>query len=185
MFSGTSLIQYEANNFRQVYMNILIGSETYYPNVNGASYFAQRLAAGLYEIGHEVHVLCPSRSKRPMLTKRNGVIIHGIPSLPVPLYKELRFSPLPFTYRHILDEVQKVKPDVIHIQTHFFIGRALTLIAQHSDIPIIATNHFMPENATYQILSEHRSRRVNNWIWRDLVKVYNRVKTVRSEEHTS
>src|SRR5205814_71518 len=33
-------------------------------------------------------------------------------------------------------------------------------------------------NATYQILSEHRSRRVNNWIWRDLVKVYNRVKTV-------
>ena len=42
-------------------MRILIGADTYAPDVNGASYFAQRLATGLAGRGHEVHVACPSR----------------------------------------------------------------------------------------------------------------------------
>ena len=127
-------------------MKSLSGADTYYPSVNGPSYFTQRLAAGLQRRGHEVHVICPSQSLRSTITQHGGVVIHGIASLPVPLYTALRFTPLPFVYPRILSAVQEIKPDVIHIQNHFLIGRALTDIAQKLSIPIVATNHFMPEN---------------------------------------
>ena len=44
-------------------MRILIGADTYAPDVNGASYFAQRLATAL-AIDHEVHVVCTGDQPR-------------------------------------------------------------------------------------------------------------------------
>ncbi|HXC84749.1 MAG TPA: glycosyltransferase [Trebonia sp.] len=41
-------------------MRILIGSDSCYPQIDGTSYFTQRLAAGLAGHGHDVHVLCPA-----------------------------------------------------------------------------------------------------------------------------
>ncbi|HEY4703050.1 MAG TPA: glycosyltransferase family 4 protein, partial [Streptosporangiaceae bacterium] len=41
---------------RTARQRVLIGTDTYYPDVNGASYFTQRLAAGLARRDHEVHV---------------------------------------------------------------------------------------------------------------------------------
>jgi len=161
-------------------MRLLFGADTYYPSVNGPSYFTQRLAAGLQQRDHEVHVICPSQSMRSTITQHGFVVMHGIASLPVPLYPALRFSPLPFVYNRILSAVKRIQPDVIHIQNHFFIGRALTGIAQKLSIPIVATNHFMPENIMFhlQFLSERHRRAVNNWLWRDLRRVYNRIETI-------
>jgi glycosyltransferase involved in cell wall biosynthesis len=161
-------------------MKILLGSDTYHPDVNGAAYFTHRLAAGLEGRGHEAHVICPSRGMRSVTTQQGGVLIHGIASLPAPLYPALRFSPLPFVYNRILAAVRRIKPDVIHIQNHFFIGRALTSIAQKLKIPIVATNHFMPENVMVhlQFLSERHSRAMTNWLWRDFKGVYNQIETI-------
>ncbi|HAF22579.1 MAG TPA: glucosyl transferase [Blastocatellia bacterium] len=161
-------------------MKLLFGTDTYYPSVNGPSYFTQRLAAGFQRRGHEVHVICPSQSMRSTITQHGCVVMHGIASLPVPLYTALRFSPLPFVYNRILSAVQRIKPDVIHIQNHFLIGRALTGIAQKLSIPIVATNHLMPENILVhlQFLSERHRRALNNWLWRDLRRVYNRIETI-------
>jgi 1,2-diacylglycerol 3-alpha-glucosyltransferase len=142
-------------------MRILFGTDTYYPNVNGASYFAQRLAAGLRNIGDDVYVICPSQSTRSGIRKQDGVVIHEVASLTVPLYRALRFSPLPFVYNFILGAVHQIKPDLIHIQDHFFIGRALTRISRDLNIPIIGTNHL-----------------VNDWIWHDLTSVYNRLPNI-------
>ena len=43
----------------------------------------------------------------------------------------------------ILDEV---RPDVVHVQCHYIIGRALIFQAKRRGIRVIATNHFMPAN---------------------------------------
>jgi glycosyltransferase involved in cell wall biosynthesis len=43
----------------------------------------------------------------------------------------------------VLDAVQ---PDVVHIQSHIVIGRGLAHEARKRGIPVIATNHVMPEN---------------------------------------
>ena len=39
-------------------LTVLLGAETYPPDVNGAAQFGHRLARGLHEQGHRVHVLC-------------------------------------------------------------------------------------------------------------------------------
>jgi hypothetical protein len=41
-------------------LRVLIGADTYPPDINGAARFTTRLAAGLARRGHEVHVVAPS-----------------------------------------------------------------------------------------------------------------------------
>ena len=45
-------------------LRILIGCDTFPPDVNGAARFAERLATGLVERGHEVHVMAPAASRK-------------------------------------------------------------------------------------------------------------------------
>src|SRR5215207_1460329 len=148
-------------------MKILIGSDTYYPDVNGASYFARRLAGGMREGGHEVHVLCASRNPRTEVVRRDGVIEHRLRSVPVPYHSGFRFSPPPFLYRRVRREVEHIEPDVIHVQSHYFIGRALVGAAEKLGIPIVATNHFMPDNLVHYLrLPKRAESAVAEQAWR-------------------
>ena len=45
-------------------LRVLIGADTFPPDVNGAANFASRLAAGLTERGHDVHVEAPAFSRK-------------------------------------------------------------------------------------------------------------------------
>lgn len=119
-------------------MKVMIGNDTYPPDVNGAAYFTKRLAEGLADRGHEVHVLCPSRNLRNGLMTRDGVVEYRMRSLPVPLHAGFRFSPPPFLRRHVLEEVRRTRPDVVHAQGHFFIGRALIRAAKQLGVPVVA-----------------------------------------------
>jgi len=51
-------------------MRILLGNDTYPPDVNGAAYFTRRLAEGLEDKGHEVHVMRASTNFRTQRTIR-------------------------------------------------------------------------------------------------------------------
>ena len=53
-------------------LRILIGADTFAPDVNGAARFAERLAAGLVERGHDVHVMAPSASRKHGTWKVKG-----------------------------------------------------------------------------------------------------------------
>jgi glycosyltransferase involved in cell wall biosynthesis len=155
-------------------MKILIGSDTYYPDVNGASYFARRLADGMRGRGHQVYVLCASRSLRTEVVRRTGVIEHRLPSVSVPYHSGFRFSPPTLLFRRVLREVKRIEPDVIHVQSHFFIGRALVRAAEKLDIPVVATNHFMPDNLVHYLrLAQRAEEAVADHLWRDFTKVFN------------
>jgi glycosyltransferase involved in cell wall biosynthesis len=156
-------------------VKILIGSDTYYPDVNGASYFARRLADGMRGRGHEVHVLCASRNLRTEVVRRAGVIEHRLPSVPVPYHAGIRFSPPLFLDRRVLREVQRIEPEVIHVQSHLFIGRALIRAAEKLDIAVVATNHFMPDNLVHYLrLAKRTEEAVHDRLWRDFSRVFNR-----------
>ncbi len=160
-------------------MEILLGNDTYPPDVNGAAYFTRRLAEGLARKEHAVHVMCASRSFRTEVAVRNGVVEHRMRSVPVPLHAPIRFSPPPFLYRRVLREVERVKPDVIHVQGHLLIGRALVRTARELGIPVIATNHFMPDNLVFYLkLPERAEEAVVRWAWRDFASVFNRADVV-------
>ncbi len=131
-------------------LRILIGADTFPPDVNGAANFGSRLAAGLTERGHVVHVEAPAfnRTHGTFLEKHDGAefVVHRLFSLRWYPHDWLRFA-MPWRSQanaaRILDEV---KPDVVHIQSHIVVGRGLARQAVKRGIRVIGTNHFMPEN---------------------------------------
>jgi 1,2-diacylglycerol 3-alpha-glucosyltransferase len=106
-------------------MNILIGTDTYYPDVNGTSYFTQRLAFSLKERGHSILVIAPSRRFKHELYSHKGVNILGIRSIPVLAYKNFRISPPLFIKNRIEHALLEFTPDVVHVQGHIFLGRVV------------------------------------------------------------
>lgn len=132
-------------------LTVLLGCDTFAPNINGAARFAERLAAGLVQRGHEVHVSAPNeryRRRKPGVESVEGesLVVHRLPSVPLPWHEWLRFVwPWRSRYyaRRVLDAVE---PDVVHIQSHIVIGRGLTREARKRGIPVVATNHTMAEN---------------------------------------
>ncbi|MEV7619459.1 glycosyltransferase [Microbacterium sp. NPDC089321] len=132
-------------------LKILIGCDTFAPDINGAARFAERLAAGLVQRGHDVHVVAPNTAYRrsPAHTEvieGEPMTMHRLPALRWLPHDWVRFV-WPWRSkrwaRKVLDEVQ---PDIVHIQSHIIIGRGLTRIAHQRGIPVIATNHVMAEN---------------------------------------
>ncbi|MFB2555928.1 glycosyltransferase [Herbiconiux liangxiaofengii] len=131
-------------------LRILIGADTFSPDVNGSARFSEHLASGLASRGHDVHVVAPSAGRRNGTWKEiyDGHIItaHRLYSWRWYPHDWLRFA-LPWRIRQnsarIIDEV---KPDVVHFQSHIIVGRGLSTEAQKRGIRIVGTNHFMPEN---------------------------------------
>lgn len=132
-------------------LRILIGADTFAPDINGAARFAERLAAGLVQRGHEVHVSAPNqayRRARPHTEIIEGerMTLHRLPSVRWAPHDWLRFV-WPWRSKHYARTVlDRVNPDVVHIQSHIVIGRGLARIARQRGIPVVATNHVMAEN---------------------------------------
>ena len=131
-------------------LRILIGADTFPPDVNGAANFGSRLAAGLTERGHTVHVEAPAfnGNRGAFLEKHYGAefVVHRVYSWRWYPHDWLRFV-LPWrSQAHAAQILDEVKPDVVHIQSHIVVGRGLARQAAKRGIRVIATNHFMPEN---------------------------------------
>ncbi|MDQ0895945.1 glycosyltransferase [Agromyces ramosus] len=131
-------------------LRILIGADTFAPDVNGAARFAERLAAGMVERGHEVHVMAPAASRKHGTWKEvhegQEITAHRLNSWRWYPHDWLRFA-LPWRIKQNSARVlDAVKPDVVHFQSHIIVGRGLSVEAQKRSIRIIGTNHFMPEN---------------------------------------
>jgi glycosyltransferase involved in cell wall biosynthesis len=131
-------------------LRILIGADTFAPDVNGAARFAERLAAGLVERGHDVHVMAPAASRKHGTWKEvhegQELTAHRLYSWRWYPHDWLRFA-LPWRIKQNAARVlDQVKPDVVHFQSHLVVGRGLSIEAEKRGIRIIGTNHFMPEN---------------------------------------
>jgi glycosyltransferase involved in cell wall biosynthesis len=131
-------------------IKVVIGCDTFPPDINGASRFAERLAGGLVRRGHDVHIIAPAySSKYGTFTETiDGVnmTVHRVRSYKLPQHETLRFI-WPFTLKRRTDRLMdSIKPDVVHIQSHLIMGRALVRSAKQRGIRVVATNHIMPEN---------------------------------------
>lgn len=161
-------------------MRIMIVSETYTPSVNGAAVATGRLALGLARRGHEVAVVAPSPTGRPFVEGEGPLVTYRTRSMPTP-YPEQRSALL--TRRGAEALLSAFLPDVVHVQNHFVLGRSLARAARRQSIPVVGTNHFMPENmlphAPGVLLKVRATRRwVRRQLWQDFVRVYRQLDAV-------
>ena len=131
-------------------LRVVIGADTFPPDINGAARFAERLAGGLVRRGHEVHIVAPAFSKAfgEFTETHDGsaMTVHRVKSWRIPQHETLRYV-WPYTLKRRTDALlDQIKPDVVHIQSHMIMGRYLMKSARQRGIRVVATNHIMPEN---------------------------------------
>ncbi len=125
-------------------MKILIASDLHWPTINGVATFSRNLAKGLADRGHEVLVIAPSQTGKKYKEIDGNYTIIRTASVPFPFYQNFRISLSP--YREVKNIMNEFQPDVIHIQMLMMIGQAAMKYGNKLNIPIVSTNHAMPEN---------------------------------------
>lgn len=161
-------------------LTVLIGADTYPPDINGAAQFSSRLAHALAERGHTVHVMAPKQEKG--VTSRHtvdGIVEHRMRSHKVITHPYMRLN-FPWEIYAEADRlVQEIQPDVIHIQCHYIIGRVLARVGAKRGVRVIATNHVMPENITpFLPFGKAGNELVVKASWVDMRRVLNRAAVV-------
>lgn len=166
-------------------MKILFVSDTYYPHLNGVYYFVCRLAPLLQERGHQVAVIVPSETMYSTLKKIDNIDVYGMPSLPILLYPNVRLPVSLLLQARLKKIIKDFSPDVIHLQDHFTITAAIVKANKDTRVPIIGTNHFMPENLTALFSSQKLKIKIADYMWRRFSAVYNQMLLVTTPSETA
>jgi glycosyltransferase involved in cell wall biosynthesis len=125
-------------------MRVLFCSDTYPPQVNGVSVVTAISVRGLLARNWECAVITPqypTSLENPFAHEGLGgdEIALSIPSIAMPTYPDIRLAAP--DYRGVLDVVQQFKPDLIHAETEFVIGRMGQLAASARGIPLVTSYH--------------------------------------------
>lgn len=160
-------------------MRILIASDTFAPHINGAARFTERLGQGLVRRGHEVHQVVPSTGLNNFTEVIDGMTVHRVRSVAYWGIDNFRcvmpWDSYPFLPKLIAD----IEPDIIHIQTSAYVGRVAANYATKHRIPLVATNHFMPENAIDQLpLPRLVKRATTKALFWDMHHVYSKAQVL-------
>ena len=148
-------------------MKIAIATAVYYPMTNGVAVFSFNRASGLAHRGHAVMVLCPSQTGKGHTEIQDGVKVVYLKSKqmhlyadqlhPIPPKKRLFGKELPHVYYkngfpisalpayQIKKTLDKFQPDIIHCQGADPVGVAAAKYARKNYIPLITTEHNMPD----------------------------------------
>ncbi|WP_375424109.1 glycosyltransferase [uncultured Friedmanniella sp.] len=154
-------------------MKILLGADQYPEYTNGAATFTTRLAAGLTANGHTVDLLWPAGDGRHRTCLENGVRVHRLSSASLPGRPRMQVCPPWSVGRQVRQILEIARPDVVHVQSHLGLGRALLRAAGETGVPVMATNHFMPENLLPHVPVVRRfPRTATRLAWRDLERVF-------------
>lgn len=89
-------------------------------------------------------MIAPSQTGKHYKEVDGNHVIHRTVAVPFPFYQNFRISLRPD--REIKKIIDEFEPDVIHIQMLMGIGQAAMRCGNKVGIPIVSTNHAMPEN---------------------------------------
>ncbi|MFF1254005.1 glycosyltransferase [Pseudarthrobacter sp. NPDC058329] len=161
-------------------LTVLIAADTYPPHINGAAQFGYRLAKGMTGRGHNVHVLaCRADNGKSFTEFRSEATVHRLRSHGVPTHEYFRIC-FPWEIKKEISLLfDRVKPDVVHIQSHYMIGEHVLYEADKRGIRIVATNHFMPENLNpFLPFPQWFKNIIGKISWKDMGKVMGRADVV-------
>jgi glycosyltransferase involved in cell wall biosynthesis len=118
-------------------MRILMISDVYFPRINGVSTSIQTFRRGLHAAGHETILIAPEYPGAAADTEP-GIL--RVPSRGVPRDPEDRAMKLG-AIRALRPQLEKLEPDLVHIQTPFIAHYQGTAIARALRVPVIETYH--------------------------------------------
>ena len=163
-------------------MNILLAGQAYYREDNGQAVFTVRLARGLGRQGHTVSVLAPAEPDDPQVEIIEGVQVLRVPTLRLPHNANVTLN----ASAKLRKRLAPGNFDIIHLQDHYFISRALWLIARKQRIPVVGTNHFLPQNLTANMpLPMPLRHRLEPLFWRHMLGLYNKLEAVSTPTQTA
>jgi len=166
-------------------MRIAIVSQTYYPGNNGQSVFTIQLAEGLAQAGHQVMVITPANRPDPHSAVINNVHLHQVKAIPLPwLYPGVFYTPLPGG--EISRLFNTFKPDVVHLQDHYPLCHSALQVARARGLPVVGTNHFLPDNLIRNsgLLNWNRPF-FNRLLWQWMLFVFNGLDAVTTPTRTA
>lgn len=161
-------------------LRILIAADTYPPDVNGAAVFCQRLARNMTAKGHEVHVAAARNEPGPDTAQHHEeAVVHRFRSHKAPTHEYYRLC-LPWRVGPAMDRLlEQIRPDVVHVQCHYMVGKAAIDAAVRRRIRLVATNHFMPENLDpFLPFPDWFCRVVARNSWRDMQRLMGQASVV-------
>ena len=166
-------------------MRIAITGQTYYPGNNGQAIFTIHLAEGLVRSGHEVHMFVPHGKFEAGAEVINGVQVHQVRSINFRWLHPEAF--LPFLPGGQIQRVfQDFRPEIIHLQDHYFLSRDVVLVARRMHIPMMGTNHFLPENVLPYLHPLPLPRGLKIWtLWQLMLWTYNHLGMVTTPTQTA
>jgi glycosyltransferase involved in cell wall biosynthesis len=125
-------------------MRIMIGSESFHPNISGVAVAARNLATYMANQGHQVMVLAPAPGKKSYVeTYPEGFEVYRLMSIPNPFRRNFRVTLLP--QQQVKKIVSHWQPDVVHLEDPTSICSCLQRAAKAENIPVIISHHFTVE----------------------------------------
>jgi 1,2-diacylglycerol 3-alpha-glucosyltransferase len=159
-------------------MRILIAASGNYIAYHGQAIFTINLAEGLVRSGNEVLVVVGSDKGHPYHAQINGVKIEAIRAFDLGILHPDTYLPL-FPSRPVGRILDAFKPDIVHIQDHYPLCRAMVFAARKRGIKIVGTNHFMPDNLAPYVPLVSKIKPLFNWVlWHWMREVYDRLDAV-------
>lgn len=158
-------------------MKILFVTDAYKPQSSGPVYSVEMLSEALVRLGHKVYIAGPGKGLKSKIYEHRGNLkVYGISSVRAPIYPDL-WIPVPGVVSVELAKiVEVIKPDVIHVQDHFLLGSAALALAKKKSLPVVGTNHFMPENFLHYIpMPVKLKEQIIKIAWKQFVHQYNQL----------
>ena len=118
-------------------MRILMISDVYFPRINGVSTSIQTFRRGLHATGHETFLIAPDYPAGKSAAEER---ILRVPSRGVPRDPEDRAMKLG-AIGALRSQIQRLEPDLVHIQTPFIAHYQGTALARALRIPVIESYH--------------------------------------------
>lgn len=173
-------------------LRILIGGDTFPPDVNGSASFARQLAVGMTQRGHHVEVMAPAPTgvrAGAYREEHSGetFTVHRVYSWRWIFHQWLRFM-LPWRVKANADRIIRAsRPDVVHFQSHVLAGLGMAPAAVRHGVRLIGTNHSMPENIVQhvQILPGPLLRWIVRVQWRSASRLFGMCDVVTSPTQRS
>ena len=122
-------------DFAPHFMKIALYSGTYVKDKDGAVKSITQLVSSFRANGHQVTVWSPDVSSQD---NHNGLTVHTMPAVPVPLYPDYKLG---FFRPETRRQLDAFAPDIVHISTPDIVGREFLLYAKKKSLPLASAFH--------------------------------------------